>query len=157
MELFKVTVDVDGRNLDIVMKAGVIASVEVGSHKDKVEKNPANKINVIVGQGKSGLAAWVQVAKVAKSNSFQVIHEGWINEGDGHIESCAGLNHAIASLSRVANPSAEMQERQKNVDFSPLDCCTSYGTKPDGGTCYVTCCNSCCSDPVGCPGAGCCA
>lgn len=137
MDLFRVTVSVDGRNLDVVVKTGVIATIETGPHENKIEK-PKNKVTVIVGQGKRGFAAWVQVSRFDESKSAHVTHEGWVQEGDGQ-------------LSRVVGPSAEMLKCQEDAEFGALACCTAYGSG-----CYVRCCNSCCSDPTRCPGASCC-
>lgn len=151
MEIFKVAVAVEGRNIEVLLKNGVLATVETGSLQGKIE-SPKNKVSVIVGEGRQGLAAWVQVGRFNSDKSLTISHEGWVREGDGEVSECTSVTSAVASLARIANPTAEMLKCQDKAEFGALACCTSYGNG-----CYVRCCNSCCSDPVGCPGASCCA
>ncbi len=150
MEIFKVAVAVNGRNIEVVLKAGVLATVETGSHENKVE-SPRNKISVLVGEGKQGLAAWVQVGAFGTDKTLQITHEGWVMEGDGSVGALSSNSSTFASLSRIPAPTAEMVKCQDDSEFGAFACCTAYGSG-----CYVTCCNSCCADPYGCPGASCC-
>lgn len=150
MEIFKVAVAVDGRNIEVVLKAGVLATIETGSHENKVT-SPKNKVSVLVGEGKQGLSAWIQVGSFDANRALLITHEGWVQEGDGTLGALSTGSATFASLSRMAEPTAEMLKCQEDSDFGAFGCCTSYGSG-----CYVTCCNGCCSDPYRCPGASCC-
>jgi hypothetical protein len=92
------------------------------------------------------------VSHFNENREAHITHEGWINEGGGKIETISTLDPSKASLTLLKNPSAEVIECQKDKDIGVKACCTAYGSG-----CYVRCCNSCCSDPYGCPGARCCA
>lgn len=150
MELFKVAVAVNGRNVEVLLKAGILATVEFGSHENKIEI-PKNKVSVLVGKSRQGLVAWVQVGSFDSGKTLMISHEGWVPEGDGTLKALSSGTTSFASLARILHPTAEMLKCQHEADFGALACCTSYGNG-----CYVRCCNSCCSDPVGCPGASCC-
>jgi hypothetical protein len=151
LSLYKVTVNIDNRNLEVRVKAGIIATMETGSYENNVEKLK-NRLTVIVGEGKKGLAAWVQVGKTDDSNVIRMTHQGWVLEGNGQVNALSkGEPAAIASLMREVSPSNEMIDHQENVGWGDDDCCVAYGTD-----CYVRCCNSCCADPASCPGASCC-
>ena len=121
MEIFKVAVAVDGRNVEVLVKAGVLATVETGSHEDKVE-NPKNKVSVIVGKGRQGLAAWVQVGKFDSNKILTVSHEGWVPAGDGEISPLSSGTASFASLVPISNPTAEMLECQEEAEFGALAC-----------------------------------
>lgn len=151
MEIFKVAVAIDGRNVEVLLKAGLLATFETGIHDNNLE-SPKNRVSVIVGEGRQGLAAWVQVGKFDSSKTMTVSHEGWVTEGAGEINALSSGNASFVSLTRISNPTVEMLKCQDEADFGALNCCTS-----NGNGCYVRCCNGCCSDPVGCPGASCCA
>lgn len=150
MDLYKITVSVGGRNIDIAVRQGILATVETGSHQNRVEK-PEAKIAVLVGTGRAGLAAWVQVAEFGQDGGPRVTHEGWITEENGQIFSLGSGDTAPASVSRIVDPSPAMCRCHEDADFGPLACCTAYGNG-----CYVTCCGGCCSDSTKCPGASCC-
>lgn len=150
MDLYKLTVDVAGRSVEVSLRQGILATAEFGSHKDRVEK-AESKVSVLVGTGKSGLAAWVQVSDFESDGTLRVVHEGWIKEGDSQLPSTKSEMYARASLSRIQNPSPEVCKCQEEADFGPLACCTAYGSG-----CYVRCCGGCCADPTRCPGATCC-
>ena len=154
MEVFRVTVAVDGRDLEMIVKAGVVATIETGSYEDEIEK-PESKVSIIVGNGRQGLSAWVQVAQFEDGRAARISHEGWVQEGQGQIMALLDSAPAAASLSRVSNPSEEMSRCHDNVDFGTFACCTGRGRR-GSRVCYVRCCNSCCSDPRRCPGARCC-
>lgn len=150
MDIFKVSVAVEGRNLDILLKAGVLATIETGTQEQKVEK-PKSKVSVIISEGKQGISAWVQVGQFDDKKIIHISHEGWVREGQGQINALSPDAPAAASLSRVESPTEEMRKCQEDADFGALACCIAYGNG-----CYVRCCNSCCADPVRCPGARCC-
>jgi hypothetical protein len=150
MNLYKVTVQVGPRNIDVTVKQGILATVETGTRENRVNK-PKSKVAVLVGTGRAGLSAWVQLSEFHSDGTLSVTNEGWVAEGSGDIGSMNKNAPASASLSRIANPTPEMIKCQEDADFGPLACCTS-----SGNGCYVNCCGGCCSDPVGCPGAGCC-
>lgn len=150
ISLYKVSVNLDKRSLELIVKPGVVATMEIGSYENKVEK-PKNKLTVIVGEGKNGLAAWVQAGKIDDSKTLHISHEGWVLEGEGKINAMSSGESIFASLTRVASPSEDMRKCQEKAAFGLFDCCIAYGNG-----CYVRCCNSCCADPVGCPGASCC-
>ena len=147
MDLYKLSVDVENRPVEITLQAGLLATAEFGR-----ASKPKSKVSVLVGSGKQGLSAWVQVLDFETDGTARVTHDGWLVEGDGEIQAIGGRGIAKASLSRISNPTAEMLKCQQDADFGAMACCTS-----NGNGCHVTCCNACCSDPVGCPGASCCA
>lgn len=149
MELYKVAVEASGRSVELILKAGIVATAEFGSHKDKV-REPQDRILAMVGEGSAGLAAWVQVGRYDAAGQLSLIQEGWIAEGGGQLEGFKG-SPVPATLSRIADPTAEMLACQKDSEVGAMDCCIEYGSN-----CYVRCCNSCCADPYGCPGASCC-
>jgi hypothetical protein len=150
MDIYKVTIAVNGRNLEAFLKAGVMATIETGSLQNNVQ-TPNDKVNVIVGPAQQGMAAWVQVSRFDASRMLHVTHEGWISEGASTVGSLSTSGAAPTSLSIVRTPSPEVLKCQADVTFGMLSCCTS-----NGSGCYVKCCNGCCSDPVKCPGASCC-
>lgn len=150
MDLYKVTVHVDGRGLDVVVKPGILATVETGSHQDKAT-SPKFRVAVLVGDTGKNMAGWIQLTEFDRSGSLRVTHEGWVSDGVGEVASLTQGGALPTSLTRMADPTPEMRKCQENAEFGPLACCTAYG---DG--CYVKCCGGCCSDPVGCPGASCC-
>jgi hypothetical protein len=150
MDIYKVTVAINGRDLEALVKAGVLATIETGS-LDNGAETPRDKVTIIVGQGKQRPTAWIQVSRFAAGRVINVTHEGWISEGVGALESCSSLNAANTSLSKVVDPSAEVMKCQGEAAFGARACCTRTGSG-----CYVTCCGGCCSDPFGCPGASCC-
>jgi len=150
VELYKVAVDIDGREVTSTLKAGIVASMEVGSHEHRVER-PENRISLIIGHTDREVIAWVQVIKHDGLRRLFVTHEGWIEEGSGVLNSTTGKESIKASLTVVTDPSAEMLACQERAALKPLDCCVAYGNG-----CYVRCCNACCADPTRCPGASCC-
>ena len=74
---YKVSVSVDGRNVESVVKEGVLATVETGKHVEK-SKTPANKIWILAGQRGDGAVAWVQVATIRGDGGLSITHEGWV-------------------------------------------------------------------------------
>lgn len=151
MDIFRITVSVDARNLEILMKTGIVATLETGLYENQVEI-PESRLRVIVGQDKQGFCAWVQVTRLEEGEPARILHEGWIHEQPEAVSAVSTNPAAWASLSRVSNPSAEVLKCQEDASFASSECCTAYGNG-----CYVRCCNSCCSDPARCPGASCCA
>jgi len=103
MDIFKVAIAVEGREIEAFVKAGVLATVETGSHKDKAE-TPENKISIMVGEGKTGRAAWVQVARFNGDRSLHITHEGWVSEAGGQVQGYASFAPARAMLEAVSNP-----------------------------------------------------
>ncbi len=150
MDVFKVVVSVEGRDVSIHVKEGVLATVETGTLANDV-RTPKNKVTAIVGPSSKGPVAWVQVASYDASRAARITHEGWVESGVGQVLSLLANDPAKASLSRESNPPADMVKCQEDAAFGSDACCTS-----SGNGCYVRCCGGCCSDPVGCPGAGCC-
>ena len=151
MEIFKVKVAINGRDLEAFVKSGVMSTIETGSHENKAQ-TPKTKVNIIVGQTKEEPVAWVQVSQFDEDRTVHITHEGWVSNKDGSLEPLSIFSATKASLTLVTNPPEEVIKCQMNAEFGVLSCCTSYGSG-----CYVTCCNCCCSDSVGCPGASCCA
>ena len=143
MGVHKVNVELDGRAVQMIVNEGVLATMETGTHVNKVQK-PQNRVCVIVQTSDNKPTAWVQISK-AEGQSFVVTSEGWIADRAG---AASFGNAPRGSISQASGREAEMQATSK---FGILACCTSYGNG-----CYVTCCGGCCSDPTGCPGAGCC-
>jgi hypothetical protein len=150
MDICKVTVAVNGRDLQAIVKAGVMATIETGALTNGIQ-TPKDKINIIVGRAGQGLSAWVQVSQFDVNKTASITHEGWISEGTGSLSSFSNSISAKASLSRVDSPSPEVIKCQEDAAFGLTACCTS-----NGSGCYVKCCSGCCSDPAGCPGASCC-
>ena len=150
MDIYKVTVAVNGRDLEAFVKAGVMATIETGALKNGIQ-TPKDKINIIVGGMGPDVSAWVQVSQIDVNKTASITHEGWLAEGIGSLNAFSTSKSAKASLSRVDSPPAEVVKCQENATFGVTACCTS-----NGSGCYVKCCNSCCSDPTGCPGASCC-
>jgi hypothetical protein len=146
MGVHKVTFEIESRTVSMIVNEGVLATMEVGKKINKVLK-PEHRACVIVGSSIDEPVAWVQVSK-AQNGSFVTTDEGWI-----------GISHDMTGSMSSGKPprgkieAASQAEAQKQIgkSFGSRDCCTS-----DGDGCYVTCCNSCCSDPTACPGASCC-
>lgn len=150
MDLYKVVVSVEGRDVTTQVKAGVLASVETGSLVDGV-RAPRSKITTIVEGTRKGPMAWVQIASFDRDGTAKITHEGWISSGVFQLPPVSAVGAAKASLARELQTTPEMIKCQENAEFGTDACCTS-----NGNGCYVRCCGGCCSDPVGCPGAGCC-
>ena len=152
MDIYKIGVEVNGRELLIHARSGMVASVEIGT-KSGNDTKKEEKVVVFIGDAAAGKAAWVQVLKFQTNDTFSVVHEGWVHEGTNGLQANSGIQLAKASLSKVVSPDPKMLAKQSNLMFGKLACCTAACT--NGKT--ITCCNSCCSDPVGCPGGSCCA
>lgn len=150
MRFFKVSVELGGRKSSCVVREGVMATIEVGSHIDKAEK-PEHKASIIVQEGRDGLVAWVQTATFADGKILTVATEGWLSP-TGNSQSISSFDHAPTGLFvEIDSNSEEARKCAAETTFGPLACCTAYGNG-----CYVRCCGGCCSDPVRCPGASCC-
>lgn len=150
LHLYKVSVNVDQRSLDVIVKVGVVATMETGSHKNKIE-SPDRRLTVIVGEGKRGMAAWVQAGRFDGNKMLHISHEGWVFEGKGQLNALSSGDPLIVSLARIETSNDDIIKCQEKLTFASEDCCIAYGNG-----CYVRCCGSCCADPVGCPGARCC-
>lgn len=148
MELFRVEVEVASRLLIIHVKAGILATMEVGTIDNGVEM-PTHKAVLIVGETTSGHSAWVQTSKFNGTSDMRIMHQGWIE--NGKLKSSGSWPDAEASCKREENPTNAMIACQENATFGMLACCTATA-----GNCYIRCCGACCSDPAGCPGATCC-
>lgn len=148
MEIFKLSVDVGGRVVEAIVKKGIFATVETGKHTNRVVK-PEDRLCIMVQTRDEVPVAWVQVSKF-NGSVYQVQAEGWL--GDGIPKASTLGAHGSAPRGKISSASpAEAKARIKD-EYGTLACCTSYGNG-----CYVTCCNSCCSDSTACPGASCCA
>ena len=152
MEIFKVTIAVNQRDVEINVKAGVLASFESGYSVGGVD-SPKDRVSVIVGEGSNGKSAWVQVAQHTENGKIVITNEGWIHEGQQAMVDPMVGQPINASITKVSNPTSEMTKCQEDAGFGILACCVDTGA----GGCYVRCCNGCCRDPYGCPGASCCA
>jgi len=151
MELYRINISIGDRSVATVVRQGVLASIETGVAVNGMRK-PLSRILAIVNDGSDGPVSWVQVAEFDESGSPKVAFEGWVTRNSpGRLQALGKSQPLRASLETVEDPSEEMLKCQADAKFGSMSCCTSYGNG-----CYVTCCNSCCSDPVGCPGAGCC-
>ncbi|MBV2150061.1 hypothetical protein KRZ98_17600 [Sphingobium sp. AS12] len=146
MSVYKVTVEVDGRSVESILKAGVPATMEVGTHKDQVT-SPEHRISMMVTESDDQPAAWVQVAKI-QAETVEVLAEGWLGN-DSNLKALNTFGAVPTGTITVAS------EKEASARLSPehaaFGCCTAYGNG-----CYVRCCNGCCSDPGRCPGASCC-
>jgi hypothetical protein len=150
MRCHKVTVSVDGRNLETLVREGVLATIETGKHVDKV-KTPSNRISIMTGQRDGKSVAWVQVARVGADGVLSITNEGWIGDGQEQVASLSKGPGAKSSLEILEQIPEKSRATLEKAQFGVMGCCTAYGNG-----CYVTCCNGCCADPVGCPGASCC-
>jgi hypothetical protein len=150
MDIYKTVVNLQGKRIEVVLKLGVMASVETGTHIKKVRK-AKQKINVIAGLRDKKPAAWVQVIKFSPSGAEKIFYEGWVGPKDTALISKTSEKNISAFIERIPTPTKDILKCQSDATFGPLACCTAYGSG-----CYVTCCGGCCADPVGCPGAGCC-
>lgn len=151
MNFYKVTVTVDGRDLESVVKEGVVATIEAGKRDNGVNQ-PQMRISIIAGQKANEPSAWIQVSRPSGAGTFLISHEGWINGEDNKLGSVASDAPTKATVERVERVDDLPRKLLEGAEFGSFDCCTAYGNG-----CYVTCCNGCCADPVGCPGANCCA
>lgn len=150
MRFFNVKVQVGGREAHCTVKEGVLATMELGSHVDRVQR-PEHKVSILMGEAVSGPAAWVQVAAFDDKGALLVETEGWTTS-DGGAHSIASFGKsAVASFEEIDAASKDATDCAGEAGFDPLACCTAYGSG-----CYVTCCGGCCSDPYRCPGASCC-
>jgi hypothetical protein len=150
MSFYKVTVTVSGRNLESIVKEGVIATTEVGKHENKIQR-PQTKVSILAGQKAGKPSAWVQVSKANDAGSFVISHEGWITSDANQLNSLTSDGSAAVTMESIARDNGAVGKLALNAEFGTRGCCTAYGNG-----CYITCCNACCSDPTGCPGASCC-
>jgi hypothetical protein len=150
MSAYKVSVEIEGRIVDSIVKEGVLATIETGTLLNSVE-TPKHKVVIMVGRATGGPSAWIQVSHYNGGGHPQIAYEGWVKKSGDRIQALAGSSSIAASLVEEVSPSAEVTNCHANAEFGTLSCCTS-----NGNGCYVRCCNGCCSDPVGCPGASCC-
>lgn len=148
MDVFKLSMEVDGRYIQSIVKKGVLATVETGKHTNRVI-DPENRLCIMVQTQGEVPIAWVQVSKF-NGSVFEVQAEGWLGD-DAQRASTLGAQGAVprGSISRASPKEAEAR---MGDEYGTYACCTSYGNG-----CYVKCCNSCCSDSTACPGASCCA
>ena len=150
MQYFRVTINIGGRDAYCIIKSGVMATMEIGSHSDKVEK-AEYKASIIINEGPNGPVAWVQTAEFSDLGELSIISEGWVNaRGDAQtISSFSAV--PVASFAEIDATTEDARKCAEETSFGPLACCTAYGNG-----CYVRCCGGCCSDPARCPGASCC-
>jgi hypothetical protein len=150
MRYFKATISVGGREAYCVIREGVMATMELGSHANKIEK-AEHKASIIISEGADGPIAWVQTADFTDQGKLSIASEGWVKaQGDAQTISSFGAVPS-ASFVEIDATSEDARKCAEETSFGPLACCTAYGNG-----CYVRCCGGCCSDPVRCPGASCC-
>lgn len=149
MDIYKINVNVDERTLECTVRSGVLASIETGTHENKVE-TPKVRVSLIVGEQREQPSAWVQVSEFDGEN-FRIKSEGWIGESSEIKMMPAQIPPVDATLQRVSEDEVASIKTHEEAIFGRSRCCTSYGNN-----CYVKCCGGCCSDPHGCPGATCC-
>jgi SHS2 domain-containing protein len=150
MNFHQITVHVDGRDLESIVKEGVLATVEVGTHVDRVTK-PETRVLIVTGRKDGKPVAWVQVAYANGIGALHISHEGWVSDGCEELSSSASGSPIRAKLKLVKAVPDKSRDSIEKAQFGVTACCTSYGKG-----CYVKCCGGCCKDPVKCPGAGCC-
>lgn len=150
MSVLKVSVEVNGRELEAFVIEGVLASIETGSLDGDTEV-PEHKVNIMPGENSGSPTAWVQVLSLG-GGAEKVLNQGWVSANATSLEAVGTGSTAKATIESVANPTSEVMECQAEAKFGIMACCTARGSG-----CYVRCCNSCCSDPHRCPGASCCA
>ena len=149
MTAFKVTVEVGGRSIESVVRRGILATVEVGTHTEKVE-TPSHKIVILSDKADDGPTAWIQISSYTDSRA-EITYEGWIKGGSATLRHSYDGSAVTAFISEERSASQEVLDAHIDLVPGSMRCCISYGSG-----CYVKCCNGCCSDPVGCPGASCC-
>ena len=150
MDIYKLAVDVNGREIIAHAKEGVVGSIEAGILESGREI-PKHRVDVILGRSARGAAAWVQVSRTDDDGGYSVVTQGWVREGENLPESTGPLEPLRASIARVHQVDTRILKCQEDAEFGTTKCCTAKG---DG--CYIKCCAVCCSDPVACPGATCC-
>jgi hypothetical protein len=149
MNIHKVTVNIENRSLEAFVREGVLATIETGKQVDKV-KTPINKIWILSVHKDGKAAAWMQIAAL-RDGAASITHEGWIGDGRPELTALSNKPSTRATVELAHDVPEKSRENLERAKIGTFGCCTSYGNG-----CYVTCCNSCCSDPVGCPGASCC-
>ncbi len=149
MEVFKVNIALGQRKLEAFVNKGVVATIETGSLMNQI-RSPVDQVVIIVGDSTHGPTVWTQVSQI-KQGMTQITHQGFMEEKAGDLDRSLKLFSAEVSLTRVEHPPAEVLKCLAKTSFGLWNCCTA-----NGNGCYVRCCNGCCSDPVGCPGASCC-
>lgn len=152
MDLFRVIFEFGSHSFGMTLTSGLIGTAETGSSVDGVDK-ARRRVTAIVSCSPNGPAGWIQLAEASGSGELVLSHEGWVQlDKPSTIGAMNGSAATLlARLEKIEHPTEEMLRCQATAQFGAMSCCTSYGSG-----CYVTCCNSCCSDPMGCPGAGCC-
>lgn len=148
MSYYKITVNLDGRDVEATVKEGVVSSIETGALASGKE-SPEHKVTIIAGQQKNQPTAWIQVSKY-QSGAFSITHEGWVSASKGELESSINSTSTSARIASVQSLDSSMKSVE-DAEFGLTSCCTS-----NGSGCYVKCCGGCCADPTRCPGAGCC-
>ena len=149
VDIYKVRVTVNERQLECTVRSGILATIETGKHQDRVEQ-PIDRVAIMVGADSGRASAWVQVSNF-DGEHFRVSSEGWISE-DRDVQSMpARIKTVEGSIERASEADIISARTHEDAVFGRSRCCTSYGNG-----CYVKCCGGCCSDPTGCPGASCC-
>lgn len=149
MDIYKIKVAVNERQLECIVRSGVLATIETGRHQDRVEQ-PIDRVAIIVGTDSGRASAWVQVSKF-DGELFRISSEGWVFEDQAVQPMPARISAVQGSIERASEADIRSERTHEDAVFARSRCCTSYGNG-----CYVKCCGGCCSDPVGCPGASCC-
>lgn len=151
MQVCKLTVMVNQRPIESLIRVGSIATVETGRLNDDV-KEPEDRISISINDADEGPVAWVQVGKFGSNKSLTMVNEGWVRLGDNTLSGFGNGEGISATLELVNDAAEKTMQSLGQVKHGTLACCTARGNG-----CYVECCNSCCSDPTRCPGASCCA
>ncbi|WP_428737234.1 hypothetical protein [Sulfurimonas sp.] len=151
MQVYRVSIKIEDKSFENIMKDGVMASTEFGRLNGD-EEIPAYKVNVLVKNENDISTTWAQILKYDSSKGYILFEEGFIHHEEKILKSNMSDNFIEASVHIEEMKDSNIIKCLSEVSFSKRKCCTSYGDN-----CYVKCCNCCCSDAVACPGASCCA
>jgi len=147
MDFLKVTVFVDGRDIDVSVRRGAMATAEFGTIVDGAEV-PKSRVAVIADIRDGIPVAWTQVSKY-EGDKIVIEGEGWLGSA---VEKASIVGEVVTGGVSILDANQESHIKcLEEAEFGILACCTS-----SSGSCYVRCCGGCCSDPAGCPGASCC-
>lgn len=156
-ELYALTLEeADSTDVQITVKTGIMATMEISETDDDDRIRSKEKINVLVSNEYGGAVAWVQKSTFSDGGSTQIVtHEGYVDSVNP-ILTGKGINaECRVTLTPVRELSPDLRAYLGSVRNGLFACCTSSGTKKNGGNnCSITCCNASCSDST-CNGCSC--
>lgn len=147
---FKLSIELEDREVFMSVNSGITATMEMGAYDGKVE-SPVEKLVVVANTLDGEKVAWIQRLRANTSGNFEVTHEGWAKESEPKVRGVSNEGALTVVWMEPNKFEKSAAEISSGAASYPTACCTSYS-----GSCYVTCCGGCCSDPYRCPGASCC-